>query len=124
MKKLVKEVGVSALLSIASSGSISMETLRLLTSTAYDRSMEKEADSLGVEYLIESGINPEPLADMLFRLSLDESPLLKNLAFVSSHPDTDDRVRSILKQASKQEREYEALVPDFDWEDFQKLANE
>ena len=47
MKKLVKEVGLSALVGMASggqSGEVLRSTAKLLSSTAYDRTLESEAD--------------------------------------------------------------------------------
>lgn len=124
IKKLGKEIGLSTLLAIASSGTISIEAIRLLTSSAYDRSMEMEADSFAVEYLMKSGINPAPMADMMFRLSLEESTLVKNLTLISTHPNSEDRAESILKRAEKEAKEYEPLCLDIEWKDFQAMAKE
>ena len=66
MKKLVKEVGLSALVGMASggqSGEVLRSTAKLLSSTAYDRTLESEADKTAVFYLLQSGINPEPLVN-------------------------------------------------------------
>ncbi|MCD7930869.1 MAG: M48 family metallopeptidase [Tannerellaceae bacterium] len=124
MKKLGKEIGLSTLLPIASSGTISIEAIRFLTSSAYDRSMEKEADSFAVKYLINSDINPAPMADMMYRLSLEESTLIKNLTLISTHPNSEDRAESILKQAEKETQEYNPLCLDIEWEKFQAMAKE
>lgn len=124
MKKLGKEIGLSTLLSIASSGTVSVEAIRLLTSSAYDRSMEKEADTYAVKYLIKSGINPAPMADMMFRLSLEESALVKNLTLISTHPNSENRAENILKQAEKENVDYESISLVFEWEDFKELIKE
>jgi len=44
MKKLAREVGISALVTVTTSGSIPTDILRVLATSAYDRSMENEAD--------------------------------------------------------------------------------
>lgn len=38
-------------------------TAKLLSSTAYDRTLESEADKTAVFYLLQSGINPEPFGE-------------------------------------------------------------
>lgn len=67
-KKLVKEVGLSALISMTTGNKgseIIRETAGTLSSLAFDRSMEKEADIKAVDYLIKAKINPEPFANFL-----------------------------------------------------------
>jgi predicted Zn-dependent protease len=67
MKKLIKEVGLSLLISISDypgSGKI-QEAAKLLTSTAFDRNFEKEADLKAVDYLIKTRLNPAPFANFL-----------------------------------------------------------
>ncbi|MDZ7607365.1 MAG: M48 family metallopeptidase [Cyclobacteriaceae bacterium] len=71
MTKLMREVGLSVLLSMASGGGGDMlrETAKMLSSTAFDRALEKEADIKAVDYLIEANISPEPFATFLLPLS-------------------------------------------------------
>ncbi|MDR0864485.1 MAG: M48 family metallopeptidase [Candidatus Symbiothrix sp.] len=115
MMKLGKELGFSALSAMLSSGSGGAESLRLLTSTAYDRQMEEQADETGVAYLQKSKINPAPLADFMFRLSVEESDIQKNLTLISTHPETEQRARKILDLLPKESIEYTPLLPDSTW---------
>ena len=63
MKKLIKETGLSVLISMTS-GNVSSEVIKKaiksITSSAFDRSLEKEADIKAVDYLVNAKINPEP----------------------------------------------------------------
>ena len=65
-------------------------TAKLLSSTAYDRTLESEADKTAVFYLLQSGINPEPFGEFLFRLSKEEE-LPSLTEWVSTHPDSEKR---------------------------------
>jgi len=63
VKKLIKEVGLSVLISMTTGGGtdIIKETAKMLSTTAFDRSMEKKADIKAVEYLVKANINPESI---------------------------------------------------------------
>lgn len=63
-KKLLKEFGLSVILSSAGStgGAVLKQISKLLSSTAYDRTLESEADEYAVEYMINAGIDPANLA--------------------------------------------------------------
>ncbi len=89
MRKLKKEVGVSVLLSVATgngSPGLVMEIARQLSSSAYSRSLEKEADISAVDFLMASGIAPEPFADFLEKFADDDVGFEESLSWVSSHP--------------------------------------
>ncbi len=92
MKKLRKEIGVSALINmtVGNAGSqILTDATQTLTSTAYDRHMEKEADLQAVNYLVYSDINPEAYADFMYNISKMET---YSVEWLSTHPDTKKRV--------------------------------
>lgn len=99
MRKLVKEIGLSALVSMAAGSTapeIMQEAVRVLSSTAYDRNLEKEADQTGVDYLISSGIDPEGFANFLYRMSDTEKDLPKQIFWFASHPGSEERAREII----------------------------
>lgn len=97
MQKLVKELGLSALITMTSgsSGTEAVgEVARVLSSTAYDRTLESETDALAVRYLLAARIDPNGLADFLLRLSAEEDlPALTE--WISTHPGSVERARRI-----------------------------
>jgi predicted Zn-dependent protease len=100
MKKLIKEVGFSILATIAggeSGGEIMRETVRLLSSTAFDREQETEADLSAVHMMAKANIDPEALANFLFRLSQEKNDIPKHFEWLSTHPNSRDRSAEILK---------------------------
>jgi predicted Zn-dependent protease len=100
MKKLVKEVGLTMLTTIAggeSNGEIGRQVATLLSSSAFDREQETEADISAVHMMAKADIDPEHLADFLFRLSLEKNNIPKNFEWLSTHPNSQDRSAEILK---------------------------
>ena len=102
MRKLIREVGLSVLVSMTSgngNGEIIKETARILSSTAFDRDLEKEADLKPVDYLVKANIDPESFANFLYKLSYKESEMLQYVTWVSTHPDSKERAEYIIEYA-------------------------
>jgi predicted Zn-dependent protease len=129
MKKLTKEVGLSMLTLMAggdSSGEIGRQTLTLLSSTAFDREQENEADIDAVHMMAKADIDPEHLANLFFRFSQDHKSVANGFKWINTHPDSQDRSSMILELRKKEKytvrpiagvKEWEALLKSFDDED-------
>lgn len=118
MNKLLKEFGLSVLLSISTGGNnaeISREAIKMLTSSAYDRKIESEADLKATDYLINSNINPEHFATLLFKLSLTESEIVKKTSWISTHPGTEKRVADIMEYSKHQKFESKPIISEEGW---------
>jgi predicted Zn-dependent protease len=118
MKKLASEVGLSMLTAMsggASSGEIGRQTLKLLSSTAFDREQERKADSAAVHMLAKADIDPEHLANLLFRLSHEKKSFIK-LEWLNTHPDAPDRAADILKLRTKEAYKPSPVVNAGEWE--------
>lgn len=99
MKKLVKEIGLSALIAITTGGNSPQLIKKLakeLSSAAYDRELETEADMTGVDYMIKAQLDPEKLADFLYKLASAEY-LPEQFYWVSTHPESKERAKAIVK---------------------------
>ncbi|MDC0303783.1 M48 family metallopeptidase [Flavobacteriales bacterium] len=124
MKKLVKEVGLAMLgvLVGGNSGSeVMLEVFKTLTSTSFDRSQEREADNMAVEYMVNAELDPEHLANFLFRLSQEDESLPDYMEWVSTHPDSKERSADILKV--KNEMEFDSLHSLTTPEDWDRMKN-
>jgi len=100
MKKLIKEVGLSVLISMTSGnggGETIKQVSKILSSSAFDRKLEKEADISAVEYLINAKINPEPLAEFLYKLAENKKEESTYEGWLSTHPDSKKRAEYILE---------------------------
>ncbi len=118
MKKLGKEVGLAVLVSMtAGSGNFEVikSTLKLLSSSAYDRNLESEADITAVEYLIKANINPEPFANFLFRLSKKEGNFPKQVYWISTHPDSEERYVKIIQYIKDKDITKNTLLTSEQW---------
>ncbi|GAA5035163.1 peptidase M48 [Marivirga lumbricoides] len=117
MKKLVKEVGVSVLVSMTSSGGgqVIQEVTSTLTSSAYDRSLEAEADEYAVHYLLNADINPNPLADFFYQLALNEPEFASELGWLSTHPDSKERALEIIEQVKNKGDVYRPVISESSW---------
>ena len=94
MKKLLSEMGLSALVSLTTGNAspvIMKEALKKLSSLTYERGLEKEADLKAVDYMIKAGVNPNSFANFLFKQSLNENEDSQYIKWASSHPDSKDR---------------------------------
>lgn len=104
MKKLVKELGISMLVTMTTGGGntdMIKETARLFTSTAFDRNFEREADIKAVDYMINAGIDPEPFANFLYRLSLETPDAMKYLTWASTHPELSERAKYLIEHSKE-----------------------
>ncbi len=96
MKKLSKEIGFSVLMSITG-GNAQMikEVVHTLSSSAYDRSLEREADMESITYMLNAKINPKPFIDFMYDLSLtSESNSITE--WISTHPESEERAQYML----------------------------
>lgn len=126
VKKLSKEIGISMLATLAggnSSNEILREIVQTISSTAFDRDMEREADTAAVRYMAKANIDPVHFADLLFRLS-KKSDVPKNFEWVSDHPNTKDRTAEILNLRKKVKYKIVPIMPDSTWEYLEKEIKE
>lgn len=121
MKKLVKEVGLNILLSMTTNtgSDITRNATGLLSSTAYDRTLETEADLKAIEYLVNADINPRPFADFLYRIS-EEKNNTGYLTWISTHPDAEERSAEILAQVGEQDFSCDPILSYSTWEYIRK----
>lgn len=99
MKKLSKEIGYSVLLTAAGgskTGEVAKQLFKTLSSSAYDRKLEKEADITSVNYMIKAKIDPKPMADFMYQMAQDKESD-SYMEWISDHPDSEERATYILE---------------------------
>lgn len=126
MKKLSKEIGLSVLISIATGsgdGAVIAKIVKMLTSTAFDRTMEKQADIKGVDYMIKASIDPLPLADFMQRLAdKQESEVGSYLEWISTHPESGARADYIRKYATNKVIDKQPVISAATWKAVKKVV--
>ena len=126
MKKLTQEIGLSALLSVTKGKDIKVlkEIAGTLSSSAYSRKLEKEADIKGVDYLLKAHIHPKYLADFLFRLSSSTSAANKYLSWINTHPDSEERAVYLIKYGSNTKMDEKSLLTESTWNRLKEAGKE
>jgi len=127
MKKLVKEVGLAMLMAIAggqSGGEIVKQTAGTLSSTAFDRDLETDADTTAVGYMTNAGIDPGALAEFLYRLSQEKYDVPKAFEWVSTHPNSGDRAAEILKLKSGRPFTPRPITDSLRWNAYRELVRD
>jgi len=127
MKKLVKEIGLSVLISMTTGkggSEIIKETAKMLSSSAFDRGLEKEADIKAVDYLINARVNPEPFANFLYKLSDMENETTKYLTWISTHPDSKERAKNIIEYSRDKKVTFEAILTNDTWDKLKEKLQE
>lgn len=122
MKKLSKEVGLSVLMSVTTgnnNGKVMRELMHTLSSSAYDRSLEKEADMASVEYMLKAKVDPAPFADFLYEISFDKN-LESALSWINSHPESEERAKYILEFIKGKKLDKKSMLSQREWEVFQE----
>lgn len=127
MKKLIKELGLSVIVSITtgngSSGKIN-EIAKLLSSSAYDRKLESEADIKAVDFMKVSNINPEPFANFLYRLGEHESTSMKYFSWINTHPDSKERAKNIIDYYGTKSKNTQPILATDTWFNLKKYLKD
>lgn len=122
MKKLSKEIGLTVILSASTGGKggqVLQQIFQTLSSTAYDRTLEKEADITSVDYLLKANINPEPMADFMYELAQKEQ-MPNAFSWIATHPESEERAKYILQYIKDKKFKKEQTLSDQNWKLFQK----
>jgi predicted Zn-dependent protease len=121
-RKLIKEFGVAMLSTIIGGNSnreLLAELAKVISSSAYDREQERDADLFAVRALAAADIDPEHLSNFLFRLSREKGDVPRGMEWVSTHPDSKDRAAAVM--TLRKEQSFRS-VPIFSspWEDLKQ----
>ncbi|MDG5767900.1 M48 family metallopeptidase [Balneolales bacterium ANBcel1] len=100
--RMNREVGISVMLTISGldgAPEAIANLMRIINSSAYSRSQEREADNMAVTYLREAEIDPVHLANLLLRLSAEQRRDQARVPdWIRSHPDPRHRAETIFNQ--------------------------
>jgi predicted Zn-dependent protease len=127
MQKLVKEVGLSMLLTIAggnTGGEILKQTARTLSSTAFDREVESQADTAALRYLVAARMDPEHFANFLYHLSQEKTDVPKSLEWLSTHPNSSDRAAEIIRLRKETPVTPEPVADSLRWADYRRRVRD
>ena len=127
-QKLIKEAGLTLLMAWISGNlgfenNVIHEMARVLSSTAFDRKYESEADRCAVEYLKKAGVNPNGLAKFMDRLAKNESAGPIPMEWLSTHPASAKRAQYIRQSAGLSDStQYQISLEPESWKALQNAA--
>ena len=96
--------------------SIAVELFALQQVNDYSQDAETEADEEGARILIAAGIDPQGLIDSFRMMQESTGDIPDGLAWASSHPQFDDRIRSIEAVIGSHHTPSEWTPLDLDWD--------
>lgn len=127
-RKLIKELGLAVLVSSTSGGGgeVIKQITHTLSSSAYDRSLEMEADEQAFDYLLKANVNPEPLAEFFYSLAMDQPDIVSDLQWLNTHPDSKERAEIIVQRLSSENKanEFEQIIDPSSWSKLQEIIAE
>jgi predicted Zn-dependent protease len=86
----------------------------VLSSKAFDRDMEREADLKAVDYLTGAQIDPHPFAGFLYLTGNGESE--EAFEWLSTHPSSKERMDYVLEEIGKRQFEVKPVITASTWE--------
>jgi beta-barrel assembly-enhancing protease len=117
-KKLIQNFGISVLLNVTvgnKAAEILSEMTHMLSTTAFDRKMEKEADFHAVTYLNNCGIDARPFTDLLLRITSESQLFSNSFSWISTHPDSQERIDYVVLHQKNKKFEYKNILTDEQW---------
>jgi predicted Zn-dependent protease len=126
MKRMGNELGVGVLSSIAGGGNsqVIAQIVKMLSSTAFERKQESEADAISVTYLQHAHINPYGFVNIMDKLADMHSGIPKEMEWISSHPDSRKRAITISSLIDASEHDYTPAISDEEWTLLKNTARE
>lgn len=116
---MIKEVGLSVLISITtgeSGGQVIKETAGMLSSSAYDRALEKEADLKAADYLVNAQIDPKYFAEFMFKMAQRTGGTSDYVTWLSTHPHAEDRALYLTKYTEETNEVFMPVITDKTWQ--------
>jgi predicted Zn-dependent protease len=95
------------------------EVLKMLTSSAYDRALEKEADITSVDYMLKANIDPKPMADFMYQMAQD-SKIPDGMSWIVDHPESEERAKYILEYIKGKKLKSNQTISEKEWKTFQE----
>ena len=100
-----------------------LESARTLGELRYSRQNEEEADGEGMRMLIRAGIDPGGMISFFEVLQREEGKGGALFQYLSTHPQTKDRVERLKLLAAQSPVGAVKLLPEYDWRDIRKICS-
>jgi predicted Zn-dependent protease len=99
-----------------------LESARTLGALRYSRQNEEEADAEGMRLLIQAGIDPAGMIAFFEVLQRGDRRGAALFQYLSTHPQTQERVERLKSLAAQSHVKSVKLLPDYDWRDIRRIC--
>jgi Zn-dependent protease with chaperone function len=125
-RALFQEMSGQALLSVlvgeTTATPFALEGVAALADLHHQRSHEVEADREGMLLLQRAEADPRGMVDMFKNMSEEDLDLPRSIQYLSSHPQTEDRIRDLEQLAAQAEHTPAPLLTEEEWSALQKAC--
>jgi predicted Zn-dependent protease len=125
MKRLAGKMGITVLASVVTNGNSEVvgNIIELLSSSAFERKQEAEADAFAVDCLHRAHINQEGFSNFMLKIAEIHSAVPEVMEWISSHPDSRKRAEEIRTLASKKgATKHTEVISEADWQELKDAA--
>ncbi|MSP38660.1 MAG: M48 family metallopeptidase [Deltaproteobacteria bacterium] len=102
--------------------SFGVEAARMLAQMRFSRQHELEADEAGVKMLHAARVDPAGMIAFFEAIKKEEGKLPAALAYISTHPQTDQRIARLTALTAATPTKAQKLLPNDSWDDLKKLC--
>ena len=99
-----------------------LESARTLGTLRYSRIMEEEADAEGMKMMVAAAVDPAGMIAFFDRMKKQSGEFPQLLTYLSTHPNTEDRVEKLNLLAAEFRQTPAKLLPQHDWNDVKKMC--
>lgn len=126
MKRLAGELGIAVVTSVATNGNTQAATqiVKMLSSSAFQRQQESDADAYSVDCMMRAHINPRGFANFMQKVAKMQEDMPKAMEWISSHPDSKERADAIRDLYSDSDVTYEPVLTQEEWDQLKKAARD
>lgn len=126
MKRLAGEIGITLLASVATNGNsqVASRIIRTLSTSAFEREQESEADRFAVMSLQKANIDPRGFSGFMLKLAESNTGIPEQLEWISSHPDSKKRADAILHQYMTRTSGFRSPVSEKEWATLKRITTE
>ena len=117
MKRLAGEIGITVLATVTTGNAqVINQVIKLLSSNAFERKQESEADAAAVTFLIHSHINPNAFAGFMDKIANLKKEQPGVMEWISTHPDSHARAETIRSLIGTTHQAYNPVINPEEWQ--------